>query len=77
VKAPTEKELQKLLDRIASDARKAEAMAKELWGCEAHIFCETDNLFAMDGDEDEGAIARQEHIRLTASGQCPIGGGAW
>jgi len=73
----TEKDLQKLIDRIAADSRKAESMAKALYGSRAQLFCESDELFAMDGDEDEGMSARMAHIRLHAKGSCPIGGGGW
>jgi hypothetical protein len=69
--------LQKLLNRISSDSRKAHELAQELYGPDAFIFLESDNLFAMDGDEDGGATARQSHIRLSGKGLCKIGGGAW
>lgn len=73
----SEKTLQKLIDHIAADSRKAESMAKDLWGPKSQLFCESDELFAMDGDEDEGMSARMAHIRLHAKGPCPIGGGGW
>lgn len=73
----SELDLQKLLDRISADSRKAHDLAQDLYGPDAFIFLESDNLFAMDGDEDEGCVARQSHIRLTGKGLCKIGGGAW
>ncbi|WP_313453466.1 hypothetical protein [Stutzerimonas nitrititolerans] len=68
--------LQTLLDRIARDSRAAQKLASELYA-EGFLFCESDHLYVMDGDEDAGGSRRQKHIRLEANGICPIGGGAW
>lgn len=74
---PTVVQLQKLIDKMAADSRKALEIAKSIYGDEAQLFCDTDCLVVMDGDEDEGVIARTEHIRLHAQGLFPVGGGAF
>lgn len=74
----TEKELQKIIDRMAADSRKAHELARKLYGEDAQLFAEAEGLlFVMDGDEDFGARARQAHIRLTAKGLFNCGVGAW
>lgn len=74
----TEKELQKIIDRMAADSRKASDLAVKLYGPDAQLFAEADGrLFVMDGDEDSGGKARQAHIRLTAKGFFNCGIGAW
>ncbi|MEW5512024.1 hypothetical protein ABGT16_05325 [Pseudomonas asiatica] len=73
-----EVELQKLLDRIVADSQKAEQLARQLYGHQGNIFAEADGgLFAMSGDADEGARARQAFIKLTAKGMHRLGVGAW
>ena len=74
----TEAELQKLLNRIVADSRKAEQLAVQLYGPRGNIFAEAEGgLFAMSGDADEGIAARQAFIKLTGKGFHRLGVGAW
>lgn len=70
-------QLQRLIDKMAADSRKALEMAKAVYGDEAQLFCDSDCLVVMDGDEDEGVKARTAHVRLHAKGLFPVGGGAF
>jgi len=72
-----EKELQKIINRMARDSQKATAMAKELFGNDAQLFAEGSGLFVMDGDEDASNQKRQEHIKMEANTHWSCGGGAW
>lgn len=73
----SEKELQKIINRMARDSQKAHELARKLYGDDAQLFAESEGLYVMDGDEDSGGSKRQEHIKLTASTQWRCGGGAW
>lgn len=74
---PTIAQLQKQIDKMAADSRKALEMAKAIYGPDAQLFCDSDCLVVMDGDEDEGVAARTAHVRLHAKGLFPVGGGAF
>lgn len=74
---PTIAQLQRVIDKMAADSRKALEMAKAVYGADAQLFCDTDCLVVMDGDEDEGVSARTAHVRLHAKGLFPVGGGAF
>lgn len=75
--ASNERHLQNLLDKIAVDARHILKVAKSVYGPDAQLFCDSDCLVVMDGDEDEGIGARNAHVRLHAKGLFPVGGGAF
>lgn len=72
-----EKKLQRLLDKMVADAAEAKKLAVELYGEDAHLFEESNRLFAMSGDCDGHPRERQEFIKLTAAGYYHVGGGAW
>lgn len=77
MRAKNEDDLQKLINKMADDARYALEIAKSIYGPEAQLFCDSDCLVVMDGDEDEGVVARVAHVRLHAKGLFPVGGGAF
>jgi len=77
-----EKRLQNLLNELVLASRAVDAMAKRVYGAEAHVFAEAEGtLCVMVGDDTSSrtshAAARQKHIRLTAQGSHALGVGAW
>ena len=79
-KTPAQKiaQLQKLLDRISKDSNAAHALAQEIYGREASVFCESEGtIHVMDGNSEEGAQERQAHIKLSSNYAHRLGVGSW
>lgn len=73
-----EKDLQRLLNKIAKDSLRAQAMARELYGSQAQIFAQADgDLHAMSDDCDGPGRARQSFIRLSSKSHHAFGVGSW
>lgn len=71
----TEEQLQKLLNKISADSRRAQKMARELYGPEAWIYAESEGgIYAMDGDD---LSRRQRFVKLQSTGSHGLGVGAW
>lgn len=71
----TEAQLQKLIDKISADSRRAYQMAVEIYGPEAQVFAESEgSIYVMDGDDLHD---RQRFVKLYSNGIHKLGVGAW
>lgn len=76
----TDQELQRKLNRLVKLANELVDEAQRRYGPDGNLFFESGGAFnIMDGDapEEEGAAARQAHIRFSSQKYCKMDAGVW
>lgn len=73
-----DKTIQRKLNQLRKISNELVEEAKERYGKDGQLFYECEGYFhLMDGDDMNGAHARQNHSRFRSSGPSRMGCGAW